>query len=96
MKQFNFWKDNEINQHHLKTEDELKQLFKDWLPTREIAWLNYYNSERIIRYFLTDKTGVSSVFEEREFDDMYWLLKPVYMDYMVEVRADGWKAGWPR
>ena len=75
--EFNFWKDNSIDQHFTLTESVLKEKFEAWLPTKDIAWINHYNSERIIRFFLTDKQGVSSVFEESEFDAMYEFLKPI-------------------
>lgn len=79
---FDFWKDNNTDQHHQKTADELKSLFEEWMKTKKHSWLNYYSSDRVIRAFITDKEGLSSVFEQTQYEEIYKLLKPVYMDYV--------------
>jgi hypothetical protein len=81
MKKFDFWKDNRNDQHHQKTADELKALFSEWLKTKEQSWLEYYSSDRVVRAFLTDKAGISSVFDENQFPEMYDALKPLYIEY---------------
>lgn len=91
MKQFTFWKNNRNDQQHTKTGDELAAAFKLWLPGKEVAWLNYYNSDRIIRHFLTSHDGICSVFEEIEYQAMYEILKPVYLEHMQTVDPSNWK-----
>lgn len=76
---FRFWRDNKLTQEFTLTISELEEKFKQWLTTKDQAWINYYNTERAIRAFITDKEGLSSVHEESEFNDMYFPLKEIYI-----------------
>lgn len=82
--EFDFWRDNEIAKHYTLTLDELKAKFTAWLPTKELAWLNYYRTEMVICAFITEKEGLSSVFEQKQFDQMYDPLKNIYMAHCRE------------
>lgn len=76
---FQFWKDNQLDQHFTLTRHELETKFTEWLKTRDAEWINYYSADRAIRFFITDKSGLSSVFEESEYQDMYEPLKEIYI-----------------
>ncbi len=67
MSKHRLWKDNRIDQEYRIGATELQERFLAWLKTKGMDFVNYYNTERIIRFFLTDKEGMSSVFEESEF-----------------------------
>lgn len=89
-RQFTFWRENRTDQEHEKTESQLITAFQNWLPLKEVSWLNYYSSDVIIRSFITSKEGINSVFEEKDYQEMYELLKPVYMEYMKTVDPKNW------
>jgi hypothetical protein len=88
-RKFDFWKNNRKDQHHQKTMEELIQLFKEWLPTKEQSWLEYYASDAVIRGFLAiDEGGLHSVFDEDQYNEIYEGLKPVYMEFVYPHRAN--------
>ena len=75
--QFDFWRDNRLDQHFQMNGVELREKFRPWLSTKEDAWFNYYNTDMIVRAFLTAKDGISSVFEEDQYNQLYLALQPV-------------------
>lgn len=80
---FQFWKDNRLDQKFTLTADELVDKFKTWVASKEVAWINYYSTDRAICAFITDKEelkGLSSVHDSNEFQVMYELLRPIYID----------------
>ena len=64
-KQFKFWKENKLDQEFSMTIDEMKPKFVEWMKTKETDWLAYY-SAAVARLFITDETGLNSVFEEND------------------------------
>jgi hypothetical protein len=86
MKTFDFWRENKTTRHFQLTENELLQLFPQWLNTKDIEWINYYNSERVIRSFITEDNGLNSVHEQTQFEDLYKLLQPQIIKYEAEVK----------
>lgn len=78
--EFNFWKENKIANHFKLSDNEISKQFKNWLQQKETEWINYYSSDRIIRFFITDKTGLNSVHEENEFSELYNILYPVIIE----------------
>jgi hypothetical protein len=80
-KQFKFWKDNRIDQEFTMTIDEMKPKFIEWMKTKEADWLAYY-SAAVARIFITDKTGLSSVFEEKDLGSINKGLSEVKWEYL--------------
>lgn len=74
MKNYKLWKDNRLDQEFAVTPDELKARFDTWLNGKGIAFVNHYNSERLVRFFLTAKDGMSSTFEE---DDLPGIMEDI-------------------
>ena len=77
MKTHRLWKDNRIDQEYQVERDDLQQQFNAWLGLKGIDYVNYYNTERLIRFFLTDKEGMSSVFDESDIVAFVEDLDPV-------------------
>ena len=78
--EFNFWKDNSNDKHFTLTQQELMTKFIDWKVAQLLSeergesWYEYYYGSQLLRCFITDKEtkkGLQSVFEEKEFNDMY-------------------------
>jgi hypothetical protein len=67
MKTYKLWKDNRLDQEFEVDADTLSTRFAEWLESKGVGYVNYYNTERLVRFFLTAKDGMSSVFEEAEF-----------------------------
>jgi hypothetical protein len=82
MNKFNFWKDNRKDQHFQLTGEELTEKFLAWMRQQERDMLEYYSSDRVIRIFITTKDGLSSVFDEEQWDEIFNLCKPVYMEFL--------------
>lgn len=78
---YDFWKENKTDQHFELNSIHLRERFLEFLKKKDIAWINYYRSERLIRFFITDKDGLNSVFEESQFETMYEELKPEIVNY---------------
>lgn len=83
---FTFWRDNKVSGEFTLTPEALTKAFIFWreLQTktdshRGKAWYEHYYGERAVRCFITDAQadgGLSSVFEESDFQDIYATLKP--------------------
>ncbi len=67
MRTHRLWKDNRIDKEYQVDCDDLQQQFDAWLGLKGIDYVNYCNTERLIRFFLTDNEGMSSVFDESDF-----------------------------
>lgn len=78
---FDFWFENKKDQHYELNQVSLIEKFNEWLPKKEKDWLEYYGSEQSIRYFITDKQGLSSVFNEKQFAGIVEVLRPIFLDY---------------
>ncbi len=81
MKQHRLWKDNRIDQEYSVDRDDLAAQFDAWLGMKGIEYVNYYNTERLIRFFLTDKEGMSSVFDESDFPAFVEDLAPAILQF---------------
>lgn len=77
---FNFWKENKLDQHFTLTDEELKTKFSAWLKTKEQDWIEYYNTARLIRFFITSQEGLNSVCDELEMNEMYDTLLPIVLE----------------
>lgn len=84
MTQYNFWKENKIDKHFTLTTSQIKEKFKEWLPTKKMEWINYYSSERIISHFIME--GLESVNEQKEFDKLYQDLQPLITEHEKQTK----------
>lgn len=75
---FDFWLNNKIDQHYELNEVDLIERFKNWMNTKEKSWLEYYYGEQGIRCFIAEKEGLSSVFDEKQYEGIYDVLMPFY------------------
>lgn len=73
---YDFWKNNKIENHFQLTGKELQTKFAEWLETKDKDYIDSYNYERIMRFFIAlDENGLVSVFDENQIDDIYDLLR---------------------
>jgi len=75
---FTLYIGNRIDQKTKVFETDLRQQYQKWLFKKEIEWLEYVGREMSVRLFITDKDGLNSTFEEKEFNDIMGLLKKDY------------------
>lgn len=85
MQQFNFWKDNRTDEHFQLTEKEIIAHFNEWIATKEIPWLVYYNMNAIVCSFISEKLKAvgNSDNNWEEINELEILLKPfrwLYID----------------
>jgi len=59
---------------------DIKNVFKKWLSDQDKTYLGNYSSEMIIRFFLADKKGLNATWDKKDFDELYRLLKPDYLN----------------
>lgn len=79
MKTYQLWKDNRLDQEYTATREELTAKFKTWIEAKGIDYVHYYNTERLIRFFLTAPDGMSSVFNESDLVAFIEDLRPPLM-----------------
>lgn len=77
MRTYRLWKDNKLDGEFTPDTEEMKTKLRTWIESREDGYTRHYTNSRIVRFFLTDKEGMSSVFEESDFDAFYEDLSPV-------------------
>jgi len=82
MNTYRLWQENRLDQEYTATRDELIDRLKAWLEAKGIEYVHSYNTEQLIRFFLTDKEGgMNSVFEEGDFPAFIEDLRPIIMQY---------------
>lgn len=83
---FNFWVENKKSEKRVYFAADLRQAFNKWLKTKEKSWLVYYSLEMIIRDFIATKNGgLNAVGDEKQFDNLYRILKLEYNKFRNEV-----------
>jgi hypothetical protein len=75
-----FWRENKTDQLFELEAPALKAEFKKWLLRQSKIFRDSFNSERLIRFFITDKKGLNSVFDEGDFDNIYNICRPVLLE----------------
>lgn len=83
---FQFWKDNKKDGHFTLKPQELKVKLKAYLATKDRSWVEYYRAERVIRSFITDADGLSSVFDESQFEAIYDTLAPTIFSHLKSTK----------
>lgn len=73
MKKFDFWKDNRKDQHYQLTREEFLAKIKEWLFTKEVAWLEHYGTHGTVLEFVTSKDGLSSINEGKQMNQLIQL-----------------------
>lgn len=83
---FDFWKDNKLANHYQLTLSELIYKFKVWLQKQDMNYLNNYNTDRIVRNFITsnESTGLRSVFDEKQYEGMFKHFQQALTQYEKE------------
>lgn len=76
---FNFWKENKTSGFFQLTEQELIKEFNQWLPTKEVAWLEYYSTTDVVSVFVQEAlTAIGNTDNDfEEYKAMEDLLKPI-------------------
>lgn len=81
---FTFWKDNRLDQQFTLTAEELQTKFLAWMKQRKKDWLEYY-AFNLVRTFITAKDGLSSVFEESDYEKIELLLREIKWRYLNSI-----------
>lgn len=76
---FTFYIDNRVDSKVTLTEAELTVRFKEWIDQRDKDYLGGLGSIKTVLNFLTGDDGLNSTFEEEEFDELFTLLKAIYI-----------------
>ena len=59
---------------------DIKNVFKKWLSDHSKTFLEYYKSEMIVLFFLADKKGLNATWNQKDFKELYRLMKPDYLN----------------
>lgn len=74
---YKFWKGNVKSAEFTLGIEDLKAKYLDWLKTKEISWITYYE-HATVAFFISDQTGLNSVCER----DWLWAIE----EQLMEVR----------
>ena len=90
---FSFWKENKISGFFQLTEQELIKDFKQWLPTKDIAWHRYYSITDGVNCFISESlTAIGNTENDfEEYRQMEEILKPIRRTYLenIEKKIEG-------
>lgn len=75
-KHFDFWLENRLDQKYELHHDEIIKRFKDYLATKDPAWVAYYTLDTIVVAFIGEIEGLNSTCEREDRDAIIKLLKP--------------------
>lgn len=87
-KRFTFWKENKKSQEFTLTSKMLREKFSEYLKIKDRNWIEHYRTERIIRAFITDETGLNSVFNESEFESIYDTLNELVFHHLKTLKSE--------
>lgn len=62
MTEYDFWKENKLDQKFTLRIEEFKEKFLVWMQTKEKSWLEHYYANLIL-IFITDPSGLNAAFE---------------------------------
>ena len=84
---FNFWKGNKVSGHFQMNATQLKSKFLEWMPTRDLAWHEYYGISDCVNAFISDALDAIGNTENdfSEYRHMETLLKPVRREYLNKI-----------
>ena len=73
--EFTFWKDNRKDGEFKMSVVELRKAYAEWLSKKDIDWVYYYGHQTVV-WFITEKEGFSSVFEQTDLEELQDELMP--------------------
>jgi hypothetical protein len=78
------WKNNRLDGEYSITLDEIKEGFVNWMKTKDKDWLTYYCTQ-LLRIYLSDKDGLSSTFNMKDFEPMAEELMKTKWEYLSSI-----------
>jgi hypothetical protein len=81
---FSFWKDNKKSGFFRLTKEELIEQFKEWLPSKDVSWHEYYSTMDALNCFISEKLSAIGNTDNdfAEYEQMIQILKPVRRIYI--------------
>lgn len=80
--EFNFWKENNLDQHYTIVGTDLLEKFITWCGTKEKAWLQSTGHVLAYLVFTGDKEGLNSVNEQEEHELAYRLIEKPFKELL--------------
>lgn len=84
---FSFWKNNLIENHFQLTPEQFTEQFFVWLYTKDLAWIQYYRSDRVFMAFIGDKEGLSSVNDSGQWQAIRDSVFDRYLDVVTAMET---------
>ena len=82
---FNFWKDNKIDQHFVLKAHELRSRFTEWCKSQDMEMLGYLGLQNSVSKFVGEKDGLSAIGDTensfKAYRDMEVVLKDIHAYY---------------
>lgn len=78
---FDFWIDNRVDKKVSFTVEYLKSRLTKYLENQPLIWIENTPSIRVIGMFIASKDGLSAVYDAKDFDDIYTLLKSTVLEF---------------
>ena len=66
---FTFWRENKKANDYQLSIDELQSLYRAWLTTKDLEWIEYYGHQTVAA-FITANDGLNSTFDQNDYDDL--------------------------
>ncbi len=87
------WKDNKLDEPWSKPDEEIAELF--WLSHWAKLALECWRLERALRAFITDSDGLSSAFEEEDYEATHEAVRKAWPSE-EELKLDTFNGKGPR
>jgi len=86
MIEYNFWKENRLDQKFTLGIEEFKTKFLEWMETKEKSWLEHY-CMNLVLIFITDPSGLNSTFENEVgvIEEIDTLIKDAKWKYLNSI-----------
>ncbi len=66
--EFTFFKENRNDQEYTMPLDDIKQKFKEYLATKDLDWVEYYNTHSIVTNWVGASEGLNSVMDLEDYE----------------------------
>ncbi len=65
---YTFYKENRNDQEYALTFEQIKQKFKEYLATKDLDWVEYYNTHSIVTNWVGASEGLNSVMDLEDYE----------------------------
>ena len=77
---YTFYKENRNDQEYTLTLEQIKQKFNEYLATKDLDWVEHYNTHSIVTNWVGAPEGLNSVMDLKDYEHLSNNLHPTRLE----------------